>query len=369
MKRPICRRTTTAFIAAVGVRWRPGLHEVVFDLLDELADACESDAVHCGMDEVFIIADPNCPRCHGKDPAELFAGEVALLHDHLKSKGRTMWMWGDRFLDGKTTGIGKWEASEVGTWPAVDKVPKDIVICDWHYDKAWPTPEFFVNKGFRVLASPWRKSDVALAQLQMIREAHGFGMLQTTWVNFPEFARAYFGGDPTRPALPAQPPNKQALECASLFPRLVRRLGPKPPTAQTVFWHEAEIGVQAPDSIGPPTAPRDPASGGAFLKGGDSMSRKGLSVSYELDLPQAIAGAQMIFRYARLHWRNTMVPARISVEITAGADTLKGEAEFPNSGGWGYKPSEWNLAAVKLGSLKAGKCSLKLTGLHVTTMC
>jgi hypothetical protein len=195
----------------------PGLHEVVFDLLDELADACESDAVHCGMDEVFLIADPACPRCHGKDPAELFAAEVTLLHDHLKAKGRTMWMWGDRFLDGKTTGMGKWEASEVGTHPAADKVPKDIVICDWHYDKAWPTPEFFVKKGFRVLACPWRKSEVALAQLNLIRETHGLGMLQTTWVAFPDFARAYFGGDPTRPTLPVPAPTAAAVESVACF--------------------------------------------------------------------------------------------------------------------------------------------------------
>ena len=58
-----------------------------------------------------------------------------------------------------------------------------------------------------------------------------------------------------------------------------------------------------------------------------------------------------------------MVPAHIGVEVASGGETLKGEAEFPDTGGWGYKPSEWQLAAAKLGSLKAGKCALKLTGL------
>jgi hypothetical protein len=193
----------------------PGLHEVVFDLLDELADACESDAVHCGMDEVFLIAAPGCPRCHGKDPAELFAGEVTRLHDHLKAKGRTMWMWGDRFLDGKATGIGEWEASEVGTAPAVDKVPKDIVICDWHYEKAWPTPEFFAKKGFRVVACPWRKADVALDELALIRQAHGLGMLQTTWVDFPDFARAYF--QEVASSAPASSPASHAVLSVRCF--------------------------------------------------------------------------------------------------------------------------------------------------------
>jgi predicted esterase len=137
----------------------------------------------------------------------------------------------------------------------------------------------------------------------------------------------------------------------------------EPPASQAVFWHEAEIGVQAPDSIGPPTAQRDAASGGAYLMGGATLSKKGNAVSYELELPQAIDGAQIIFRYARLHWRRTMTPAHIGVEVAGGGESLKGEAEFPDTGGWGYKPSEWRLAAAKLGSLKAGKCTIKLTGL------
>jgi hypothetical protein len=196
----------------------PGLHEIVFDLIDELADACGSDAVHCGMDEVFLIADPNCPRCRGKDPAQLFADEVTRFHDHLKAKGRTMWMWGDRFLDANAyPGIGKWEASIVGTAPAVDKVPKDIVICDWHYEKAWPTPEFFAKKGFRVVACPWRQSDVALAQLAMIRQTKGLGMLQTTWVSFPDFAQAYFRGEPAPSGVPPVSPKKSVGESVRCF--------------------------------------------------------------------------------------------------------------------------------------------------------
>jgi hypothetical protein len=35
-----------------------------------------SNAFHAGLDEVFYLGDDKCPRCQGRDKAELFAGEV-----------------------------------------------------------------------------------------------------------------------------------------------------------------------------------------------------------------------------------------------------------------------------------------------------
>ena len=83
----------------------PDVNKVVFDLSDELIDAFEADALHVGMDEVFLIGSDKCPRCKGKDVGELFAGVVNRLHQHLvEEKGVEMLMWGDRLLDaGKFT--------------------------------------------------------------------------------------------------------------------------------------------------------------------------------------------------------------------------------------------------------------------------
>src|SRR5689334_600236 len=129
----------------------PEVHRVLFDLIDELAKAWEAKAFHVGMDEVFILADPDCPRCHGRDPAQLFAGEVETLNNHLKAKGRRTWIWGDRLLDGKELKLGKWEGSENGTAKSFELVPKDIVICDWHYDAARGTVSLFATNGFDVV--------------------------------------------------------------------------------------------------------------------------------------------------------------------------------------------------------------------------
>lgn len=203
----------------------PQVHEVLFALMDELAEACEAKSFHVGMDEVFILGDADCPRCKGKSNAELFAGEVTRLQEHLKTKGCRMWMWGDRFIDGKATRIGKWEASENGTGPAVDQVPKDIVICDWHYEKAHETAAFFAKKGFDVVSCPWRKPAVALeqlAQIQKIRSGpdqdtakRALGMVHTTWCGFSQFAKAYQGGPPyfSENGTPANNAPAQSADC------------------------------------------------------------------------------------------------------------------------------------------------------------
>lgn len=144
--------------------FHPDLYPIVFALYDELIDAFEADALHVGMDEVFIIADPDCPRCKDKTTAECFAYAVNRVHDHLvKEKGVEMFMWADRFIDGTNT-YGEWEASMNGTAPAVDMVPKDIVMCDWHYESKYermktmgfPSVDMFVGKGFRVLPATYR---------------------------------------------------------------------------------------------------------------------------------------------------------------------------------------------------------------------
>jgi hypothetical protein len=183
----------------------PKVHDVVFDLMEELSEACESDALHAGMDEIFLLGEDECPRCRGKSKAELFSGEVTALRNRLAASHRELWIWGDRLLDGEATGIGKWEAATNFTAPAIHEIPKDVLICDWHYEAAHPTGPYFALEGFRVVSSPWRKAAVALRQLDLVRStrmnasgqvaARMQGMLHTTWCGFAPFARAYFGED------------------------------------------------------------------------------------------------------------------------------------------------------------------------------
>ena len=179
--------TTRESTAAKWCRSNPDLNPVAFALIDELLDAFDADAMHVGMDEVFMIGDDKCPRCCGKDKGELFAGVVNVLHRHLvDEKGVEMLMWADRLLDAKKYSYGEWEASKTGSHRAIERIPKDIILCDWHYElrKDYPSVRFFQEQGFRVLPSPWKNADAAVAFIRTARKdatERMLGVLFTGW--------------------------------------------------------------------------------------------------------------------------------------------------------------------------------------------
>src|SRR3954451_21282963 len=181
----------------------PGVHKVVFDLVDEICDVFETNAFHAGMDEVFYLGEDKCPRCGGRDKAELFSNEVRVIRDHLAQRNRRLWIWGDRLIDGKTTGLGEWEASYNNTYRAIDMIPKDVMICDWHYERADKTPVYFAMKGLDVVTCPWRKPALAIIQTddmvnfrqQSSKEMkpHFAGMMQTVWSDAHSFLDGFYG--------------------------------------------------------------------------------------------------------------------------------------------------------------------------------
>ncbi len=166
----------------------PEVNPIIFSLMDELIAAFEADALHVGMDEVFLIGEDACPRCKGKDKGELFAKAVNDYHKHLVGEKHVeMLMWGDRLIDSRKLKFGKWEGSENGTARAIDLIPKDIIMCDWHYElrPAYESVPMFLDKGFRVWPASWKKPEAAKAFVQYSLKYQSnprmLGHLNTTW--------------------------------------------------------------------------------------------------------------------------------------------------------------------------------------------
>jgi hypothetical protein len=184
----------------------PKVNEIVFKLIDEIIDGFGADAFHVGMDEVFLLGSDKSPSTKGKDPAQLFAKAVNDLHGHLvKERKVEMLIWGDRLFDAKKYKWDEWEAAKNGTAAAVDMIPKDIIICPWHYElhKNYPSLEMFASKGFRVLPASWHKLDASKALIECGQKLHSpkvLGHLFTTW------------GKARRDTLPEYPPMVQGLK-------------------------------------------------------------------------------------------------------------------------------------------------------------
>lgn len=170
----------------------PRVNQFVFALIDELIEAFRPAGIHVGMDEVFLLGSEHSPSTKGMNPAVLFAKVVNELHQHIVTgKKLEMMMWGDRLIDASKYAYGDWEASFYGTAPAVDSIPTDIIICDWHYEPrtSYPSIPMFLGKGFRVLPTSWKNvaaSDSLLTDALSYENPALLGILFTAWSQYPD---------------------------------------------------------------------------------------------------------------------------------------------------------------------------------------
>lgn len=174
----------------------PRLLPLVAELMDEMVQAFGATALHVGQDEAFEIG--KCPRCAGIQAHGIFADWINALHDHLARKGVTMWMWGDRLLNGDIvpSKAAGYETSLNDTWRALFDLPRDIVICDWHYEVepyGQLSPAYWAKYRFRHVVCPFRNptaTDQLLASARAVDSPYLLGTLLTTWCEFAEFADA-----------------------------------------------------------------------------------------------------------------------------------------------------------------------------------
>jgi hypothetical protein len=168
------------------------VYRLVLPMLDELIELFHPKAVHIGHDEVVGWEKSHygkfLDRGESALPADLFLQDVLLIHNHLKKKKIETWMWGDMLvaadekigmendsLHGQLAGYGK---------QLRNKLPRDIVICDWHY--SGDQPEFLslsvlAEDGFRVLGTTWNDR-ITTYNFSRYASAHGaLGMIATSW--------------------------------------------------------------------------------------------------------------------------------------------------------------------------------------------
>jgi hypothetical protein len=168
----------------------PGLNEIVFSLIDEIAEAFEATSFHVGMDEVYLIGEQECPRCHGANPARLFADQVTALHQHLVDQRKMrMLMWADRVIGPKYQGASRYDNPHNDLSSSIDLIPRDIVMCDWHYEfkRDYPSVPYLASQGFQVWPAGFMplKASQAFSDYSLSHRTDVIGYLATTWNETP----------------------------------------------------------------------------------------------------------------------------------------------------------------------------------------
>ena len=177
------------------VTYDPGneqVYKIVFKLIDELISIMHPTAIHIGHDEVAGFR-PYSARKHLRPgeimiPADLFLKDVLLVHDYLKSRSVDTWMWGDMLIaeeEFSTIPRNKLHGSKPGYGKVLrDQLPRDIVICDWHYNQdetEFPTLPVMQAEGFRVIGATFRKEDTIQNFSRYASNHDAYGMMATSW--------------------------------------------------------------------------------------------------------------------------------------------------------------------------------------------
>ena len=168
----------------------PVTRRYLTDMVLELYEAFDRPPYfHIGCDEAYSMA--TCLTCRKADYAALLKDHLLYFHDLFGARGAKIMMWHDMLVvgdDPRWKGYVAMGSGKIGTEALLDALPRDIVICDWQYYTVpkgsavpWPTMQYFHERGFPVLACPWKNVEGIKSQARLVREKGMTGMLCTTW--------------------------------------------------------------------------------------------------------------------------------------------------------------------------------------------
>lgn len=164
---------------------QPDTMKFLCQMVDELLAVFEPRQFHVGLDEVaFAHRAPTfgiCPRCRNVPGGELFAEHVLGLHAHLKARGQEMLMWADMLAHKPEHNTLNGLRS--GTWQALDRLPRDIIMIDWVYGPVadYGLAKLLLASGFRVMGATWFDARVVPVFAEFADQHGLYGMCATTW--------------------------------------------------------------------------------------------------------------------------------------------------------------------------------------------
>ena len=149
----------------------PDSRRVLTEIFAELAATSQSPYISINADESAYLG--LCPRCQAMFPGwsrgRIFRYHILPLYDVIRSHGKRMMMWDDML----------WLYPD-----AVEDLPRDIVLLDWHYSlhRRYPSLDRWRACGFDVVACPGMYSvENAFWFADHGAERGALGVINTLW--------------------------------------------------------------------------------------------------------------------------------------------------------------------------------------------
>ncbi|MDO5308466.1 MAG: family 20 glycosylhydrolase, partial [Planctomycetia bacterium] len=168
--------------------YNPATRELLTKCVWELFETFEQPPYfHIGCDEAYSAGSNFVARRRGDYPDAL-ADWITYFRNLLNQRDCRVMMWHDMLIEGESF-PGYTASGNEKTRGLLEKLPKDIIICDWQYgapkkDETWPTLDYFTESGFDVLACPWLNLEGIRSLAGNVIENDRFGVLCTTWHKF-----------------------------------------------------------------------------------------------------------------------------------------------------------------------------------------
>ena len=131
----------------------PRAAEIVDKVVDEQCALLKPRFFHMGLDEISGGPVGKCPRCRGKDPAELLFAHVKPIQKRLLAKGITPIVYQDEFVRKNIFRQGR------AFVKALDGMDRRVLVNSWEYDRH-PAPGAFLDltkRGFDVVYMSWHE--------------------------------------------------------------------------------------------------------------------------------------------------------------------------------------------------------------------
>lgn len=162
----------------------PQTYPLILGAIDDLLKAYDSPRyIHIGEDEHVLANIGTSPETRDIPMGQLIGEDIKRICDHLSSKNTRAMIWHDMVVPPELWNVEFNGRSTQDAEQALARVPKNAVICYWHYgvDKLnHQSIKYLVEHGYDVLPSSW--CDPAnIAQLGSHIGPQVKGLMGTSW--------------------------------------------------------------------------------------------------------------------------------------------------------------------------------------------